>query len=92
MVLAFQMRAGQRLATGRRALAEDVGDAVDGGVEAGLAHAAHEPFARGDVLLGQRWAMHARLVGAEGGERAQVGQHALRLDVCHATGSDIGSK
>ena len=33
--------------------------------------------------LRQRRAMHAGLVGAEGGERAQIGQHALGIDLRH---------
>ena len=49
MVLAFKMRSRERLATARTALAEDVGDAVDLGIEPCLAHPGREPLPRSDV-------------------------------------------
>jgi len=72
IVLAFQMRAGEDLAAGRRALAEDIADAVDRGDEVGLRQSTREPFAGRDVLLGERRAVHAALVSPERREGAQV--------------------
>ena len=86
MVLAFEMRARQHLLPVRTAPAENVGDAVDLRVKAGFAHPAGKPFARGNVLIRQRRAMHAGLVGAEGCERAQVGQNAFGIDPGHEAG------
>ena len=84
MILAFKVRSREDLATARAALAEDVGDAVDLGIEPCLSHAPREPLSCSDVLGGERRAMHARLVSAEGCKGPQVRQHALRLDGCHS--------
>src|SRR5689334_21998353 len=72
VVLAFKMRARESLGTARPALAEDVGDAVDLGIKPCLAHPGCEPLPRGDVRGGEGGAVHAGLVGAEGGEGTQV--------------------
>ena len=42
-----------------------------------------EPFARRDVLIRQRRAMHAGLVGAEGRQRTKIGQDAFGIDAGH---------
>jgi hypothetical protein len=93
IVLALQMRAGEDLATGSRALAEDIADAIDGGTEIGLRQSTREPFAGRDVLRGERWTVHTALVSSERSEGAQVGKDPLRLDLGHCLGSrrqDVG--
>src|SRR5262245_8511942 len=92
IILAFKMRSRERLATARPAFAENVGDAVDLGIEPRLAHPGREPLPRGDVRGREGGSVHAGLVRAEASEGAQVRQDALRVDVCHATGSDVGSR
>src|SRR5215510_9807860 len=72
MVLAFKMRSRESLATARTALAEDVGNAVDLGIEPCLTHPGREPLPRGDVRSGQGGTVHAGLVSAEGCEGFQV--------------------
>ena len=84
MILAFKVRSREDLAAARAALAEDVGDAVDLSIKSCLSHAPREPLSCSDVLGGERRAMHASLVSAEGCKGPQVRQHPLRLDGCHS--------
>src|SRR5262249_60730946 len=72
MVLALQMRAGEDLAAGCRALAEDIADAVDRGNEFGLRQSTPEPFPGRDVLLGEGRGGCAALVSP----RRRRGAHA----------------
>src|SRR5215467_8702298 len=59
MVLAFKMRPRESLGTARTALAEDIGDAVDLGIESCLPHPRREPLSRSDVRGGERGTVHA---------------------------------
>jgi hypothetical protein len=54
MVLALQVRSRGNLATARAALAENIGDTVDVGIEPYLSHPRHEPFSCSDVLGRER--------------------------------------
>src|SRR5690349_17183549 len=89
IVLAFEMRSRQSLGTARTALSEDVGDAIDLGIQPCLTHPGHEPLPRGDVRSGEGGTVNAGLVAAKAGERLQVREDALRFDVCHATLCDL---
>src|SRR5262249_236037 len=81
MVLALQMGSRQHFGAARTASPENVGDAVNLGVEPGLPHAQDKPLACRNFLRRQRRAMPPGLVGAELRKPAQVGEDTLRLDV-----------
>src|SRR5262245_8516706 len=72
MVLAFKVRSRESLGTARTALAEDVGDAVDLGIEPRLTHPGREPLPRSDVRGGEGGTVHPGLVSAEGSKGSQV--------------------
>ena len=85
MILGFEMRAGEHLAAGRARAAEHIADAVDRRLEAGLRHAFGQPLARHDVFGREGRTMDAGLVGAEGAQRVQIAEHAVRIDRRHGS-------
>ena len=83
MVLAFDMRAGEKMRTARAAVADHGADAVDARVQPGLFEPVAKPMARLDVLRREGRAMHAGLVSAEGRQRAEVAKDAVGIDGRH---------
>ena len=83
MVLAFDMRAGEKMRTACAAVADHGADAVDARVQPGLVEPVAKPMARLDVLRREGRAMHAGLVSAEGRQRAEVAKDAVGIDGRH---------
>src|SRR2546423_4354509 len=92
MVLRFQMRAGKDFAAARPALSQNIADAIDRRLEAGLGAPLREPLPRCDVFGRKRRAVHASLVGAEGAQLIEIAEQAVGLDGGHGTLSSFRNR
>src|SRR5882757_4781149 len=74
------MRAGKQLRSRLRARAEHVADAVDRRGEACLGQMLREPVERAQMRFRKCRLVHTGLVGADGPQRVEVGEHTLAIE------------
>src|SRR5258705_11939543 len=77
------MRPRQRARAAAPAAADDVRDAVDLGLEAGVSQAPREPMPRGDIVGRQGWTVHAGFVAAEFGKALEIADKPAGIDLWH---------